>query len=515
MKKKIIFLFVLILSIFSLASCTTDSGLYLKGETIAGSSLDYKYQDSDGEKISSLYEEAAALVDEASDYKAFTKKYYQIVSIVNKAYDAYQKENLTFQLYGEEEHNAKANELYKIILDYFEGMTDEEIEETIGKEKPERYYAIQKEITDIKSEYDLLLVSSDEDKDTKIDKMYIRFVALSNELAKLEGDYSNYLEYAYSSVYQRDYSVTDTDGFFAGVKNYVIPAYSEYNAQMDEIYESSTEEERTNIEIFKKGDCFTNNLELFRQYKKEMGGNFEYAFNHLWRDGGNYFISYEKKGYQGAYQTSFAKTGKPYVFFGPGYHNILTVVHEFGHYYADTIRSVSSYDLAETQSQGNEFLFVSFLEVNNLLSENELKYISLSRTEDAMYYIILASLVNEIEKRVYVKEDLQEGDVDAIVDAIFAEVPALAEIMTPDRIKSYWRRVVIDSAGYYISYATSLVGSLNLYKIATDDFEKGKETYFKLTNFDSSEYDSYRKVYEYAGLLDPFKEETYEYILSK
>ena len=50
-------------------------------------------------------------------------------------------------------------------------------------------------------------------------------------------------------------------------------------------------------------------------------------------------------------------------YFGPGYQDMLTVLHELGHYGAMLINEGfdGSMDIAETHSQGNEYLFLSYL----------------------------------------------------------------------------------------------------------------------------------------------------------
>ena len=70
--------------------------------------------------------------------------------------------------------------------------------------------------------------------------------------------------------------------------------------------------------------------------------------------------------------------------------------------------------------------------------------------------------------------------------------------------------VSIDSPGYYISYATSLVGSLNVDMLARESFASGKEAYLKLINYEG--VSDYRDVYEYAGLMDPLSLEAFRYI---
>ena len=75
--------------------------------------------------------------------------------------------------------------------------------------------------------------------------------------------------------------------------------------------------------------------------------------------------------------------------------------------------------------------------------------------------------------------------------------------------QTYWKRVVISSPTYYISYATSLVSSLELYSISLDSFNNAKNKYEKLVHFDYDKKMKYLDVLEYADLSSPFLEETF------
>ena len=76
--------------------------------------------------------------------------------------------------------------------------------------------------------------------------------------------------------------------------------------------------------------------------------------------------------------------------------------------------------------------------------------------------------------------------------------------------QTYWKRVVISSPVYYISYATSLISSLELYSISLDSFNDAKNKYEKLIHFDYDNDLNYLDVLDYADLSSPFEIETFE-----
>ena len=86
----------------------------------------------------------------------------------------------------------------------------------------------------------------------------------------------------------------------------------------------------------------------------------------------------------------------------------------------------------------------------------------------------------------------------------------MSEYMQSNR--DYWRIVLVLYAGYYISYPVAYVGALNLYRLAQEDFAKGINAYNKLIQYDYSIKD-FLTIYENAGLMNPFEEETFRYIV--
>ena len=67
--------------------------------------------------------------------------------------------------------------------------------------------------------------------------------------------------------------------------------------------------------------------------------------------------------YAGAFVNYISYYEEPFAYFGPDYKGTYTIVHEMGHYasaYSYNFGGLN-YDLAETHSQANEWLFSYFL----------------------------------------------------------------------------------------------------------------------------------------------------------
>ena len=94
----------------------------------------------------------------------------------------------------------------------------------------------------------------------------------------------------------------------------------------------------------------------------------------------------------------------------------MTFVHEFGHYNAFAVNGpgAMSYDLAETQSQGNEMLFISYLSENSDYSKELIDYMGKSRILEGLQTIVLASIVNQFEISVFKQADITDVNLDEL-----------------------------------------------------------------------------------------------------
>ena len=491
------------------------------------------YQEGDFDKAKENMKKAEKIMDENGSFSEFKEIYNEILKFINVTQQDVTICYAYYSTYGDEETMNKYleyNEYYLTAFewydnirhkmakhafksDFFPGMTDKEIEESIGKEKSEKYYDLYKKIDKLQTEHSAY---SDEEVMSKGPKLYAELVGYQNELAKEEG-YDNYLEYAYENVYGRDYTYQDTDEFFNNVSKYIWP---EYKNLEDNLYSAKQSLKRTNndeyelvknIFVFESFEC---NMNYFDDYAYYMSDNFYKQYKHLWSGEGYYFVSHEDDGFEGAFTDYFYRIGEPYVYIGPGYDNLFTLVHEFGHYYAFTEYSgITSYDIAETQSQGNELLFLEYFLKNNNLSDLAKNVFRLNRDQDAYWTIMIASLVNEFEKLVYTQENLKASDLDMLMKKAYEKMGGYNKVKDYVNLDGYWQFVCVTSQVYYISYATSLIASKELQTVAKEDLNKAKEAYYKLCKADFDKM-IFIDVLEYAGLSNPFTEEAFKSIVA-
>ena len=552
MKKKVFSLFLSVVAVLILCSCnlianptitttsttpkptvTTDPATlppYLRGETVKGHELTYEFNETEYNAFVTELADAKRKCENEVDFNEFHATYKKAEEVYNKIVQAYKVEYLEYCLYGKDESQEKYLEFQNKSTDIvqwvnevehmayknsfkgllYEDMTDEEILAAIGKEYPEAYYNIRKELDQISADF-LSLDNSKGSYPSDAERLTIAYVNKANELNPYLGE--TYFSNSYKTDYLRDFTPTDTDNYFKYVMQYTLPAYKRLDSSLSRLTSS---EKELYYKLFGNGskpDVFLTDFDEVEAYKESMGGVIKEAFDNLFKDGGYYYITYDNNGYDGAFQDTLTD-GTPYVLYGTHYHDPFTVVHEFGHYTAATKNaSHTCYDLCETQSQANELLFaLDFINRHNA-SDNLKNAIINNKFKDFYSSVIVCAIVNEVEKYCYAQSPMKTGDIDAKVDAMFNEYGLTAARFSKEGVKTYCKSVMVYSPAYYISYSTSIVGSLDVFKMATESFAKGKEAYLKLIDYDFS-IKGYRDVYAQAGLHDPFSEECFQYIFS-
>jgi oligoendopeptidase F len=230
--------------------------------------------------------------------------------------------------------------------------------------------------------------------------------------------------------------------------------------------------------------------------------------------------------YAGAYVTYIRGVNVPIAYFGNSYDSPLTVAHEFGHYmneiYNDDAYS-QSFDLLETHSQGQEMLFMSY--VNDFIDGTALRLIKTYHRLTTLQTIILATQVDCFEQAIYLNHYegpgaatiMADGKITANeYDAVYAGLSEYLGIEKAYRVDEYWRYVTVSSPCYYISYAISGVNALQIYASAQKNgLDAAKDSYLKLFTYtDVDPNMTTEEVLLYAGLSSYLDEDTFTLIQS-
>ena len=428
---------------------------------------------------------------------------------------------------------------------YYQGMTDEEINaflfDSDAVSNPE-YTALKERNNAIESEF--LALSAMQQKE-KVAELYAEFAANNNAMAQLMG-YDNYLEYAYENVYGRDYTYQDAAELAAFVKEYISPVFAAIYKKWDTIAVSDQKDIDTYYSQVR--DPFFESVssnQLVNDYIDLMAFttnpdkqiSFSDEFNKLMGDG-NMF----RGDYEGAFVTTISGVNIPIAYFGAGYDNAFTIVHEFGHfmneiYSADVAEKFDefnqSYDLLEMHSQGDELLYLAYLKENAGFTEVALNLVE-TYTLVNMFYIVMAGMTIDVfEQAIYLNEydglnaDTIMADGKITADEYdFLYTSICTDFGVEEVIDGYWQLgMTITSACYYISYSVSALSVLQLYEVAnTDGFDAAKDAYLKLFTYvdeltEEKPEMTMEEILAYAGLLSYKDEQLYvnmnEYFLKK
>ncbi len=374
------------------------------------------------------------------------------------------------------------------------------------------------EIMEISNQIDELQAAYNELDDTqygfaaKTVEYYKQIVVLNNQLAAKFG-YDNYYDYATARVYGRDYTAEDLTDYHQFVKNHIAGQVGALVSKWRDKYGKLA----SNLELYKSFmdrdfDSMEDNYVVM--YFESLGDtNMGVAMRDVF-ESENCVFADSPDSHPTAFQTWLYESEKPFCLFGSSGQSATTIVHEVGHYYAAyTNDDIDDYDLCETHSQSNEFLFMNFC--SDKLPKNVFNTAMLYQLVNTCGTITLASIVDQFEQKVYSLTDeeiaaMGVAEFDAIMDEIksapeYADV--LASFIDPNE---YWKLVVVDNPVYYVSYSVSAVASLNVYAMALEDPAAAMAAYQALVETPGIDEMGYVEALTAAGVANPFVESSHK-----
>ena len=359
-----------------------------------------------------------------------------------------------------------------IWTEEFEALNEKE-SELIG-----RYYEIYQQSTEAAA-------YSQEYYDTyglQMEELFVELVVLRQQLAQ-EAGYDSYPEYAYETLYYRDYSVSDASELCWQISLELAPLYLELakSGFWDAgVYETS--EQKT--------------FQYVRTTATNMGGQIEDAFQ-LMSHHQLYDISYSEYKLNNAFEVYLYDYAEPYIFLSPSGTELdhMSFVHEFGHFCNDYVSfgSVAGIDTGEVFSQGMEYLSLFYGNPSADLAQKQLADGLCTYVEQAAY--------SYFEQQVYGLA-LEEITVDAVRSA-FEDACELYGL-------AYWQmdtRSYVDVSHFFtqplyvISYVVSNDAAFQLYQLEQQQSGAGLAIYNATLGTTQEEFLSYL---EEAGLDSPF-----------
>ena len=345
---------------------------------------------------------------------------------------------------------------------------------------------------------------------SKMIPLYVETVVNNNRMAQIYG-YENYYVYAYEMGYSRDYEPEKIEQMRQYAADYLIPASGGALMDFQSKFQVLGTVEQQKVITLLEGNFDETYDPYVEEYLMSLPDPMRRDMLQMFN--GNVFMMPEdSNAMEGAFTTAVG-TDRVIGFFGPGYKSSTTLVHEVGHYYGAqyTFLDEIPLDLAETQSQGNEWLFMCYMK-DRLEPATYDSVISYKMYSD-IGTILISLMVDEFEQMVYTCEDpakLTEAKLEAFMEQVcerYGGIDYVAGVYAD--MQYYWRMVTLEQPCYYVSYAVSAVAAMNIYTIGTEDYAAALESY-RLVNEEADIEGGFLATLAAAGLPGPFDEAVYE-----
>lgn len=410
------------------------------------------------------------------------------------------------------------NSSYKDEL--FEGWTEEE-KRALHDYSPE-IMVIRNQIDELQAEYNDIegieeyskIWNTTDGKNIaeQIVPIYKEIIILNNQLARAMG-YDNYYDYATKEIYGRDYTQEDLVEYHGFVKKHIAGKVDDLVNAWRTKYSKLSGTTLETYKSFMNKDFDSMEDNYVMMYFDSLGDtNMGVAMRDVFESENCVFADHPKS-HPTAFQTWLYESEKPFCLFGSDGQSATTIVHEVGHYYAAyTNDDINDYDLCETHSQGNEFLFMDFC--SDKLPKNVFSTAMIYQFVNTCGTITLASIVDQFEQKVY---SLSDDEIKTMTVEDFDKI--MTDITSASEYKgvldsfidpcAYWKLVAVDNPVYYVSYSVSAISSLGIYSMVLEDEEAAYAAYRALVETEGIEEMGYVEALEVAGVPSPFDESTH------
>ena len=397
------------------------------------------------------------------------------------------------------------------IADYiFADWSQEDIDYLLAYSDEES--ALRDANNDIVIQYNDLPQSSFKD-DTAL--LYAQLVANNDKIAALNG-YDSYYDYAAKNVYGRNYTAEDLDVFHDLVAQKIaLRINGFYNKWYVKYSKFNRTQQRNLINFLYEGfDTLDKNyvFDYIASCDDTMGEGLNHAFANK-----NIIFANSKNSHQSAFQVYLDEPEHPFCLFGNDGQSSMTVVHELGHYYSSLHNpDIGSYDIAETQSQANEYLLLQY--ISDKMDKDIYSVVLDYSIYNGLVTVMIATIIDEFEQEVYALDSVEgytSENFDAIMDKVCEKYGGIDLInQNVTNMYDYWRYVVIESPVYYISYATSQMAALNIYAMAKNDYEGARAIYREIVEVEEAEMEEdFIEMLNRVGLSNPFEADGFNAIL--
>ena len=361
-------------------------------------------------------------------------------------------------------------------------------------EQTDRQREITERVSELTLQYNALIMEylSYDEETEKIGALYRELVDLHNEEAQIVG-YKDYADYAYEASYGRDFTPDDAAALCEAVKPYARQYFGSLYYNEATYADFSADTDLTEREL----------VGLVTQYMPRVSDDAAKAAAYMEKHGLHFMDSAERVSDLG-FTTTLDQYNAPFIYLAlyGDQNDIQSMFHEFGHYYdayvnpvPDLLLSVGSLDIFEIHSTGMEALSTGWYE--DIYGEDA----DLARIrflDSALYTVFSGCLFDEFQRVVYADPTLTPEQISQTFVTI-ARSYGLRSF--GKEFSHYWMQVNhnFESPFYYISYAVSMLASLQIYEMAENDWAAAAGFYNDLVSLGAFDY-TYCELLDKVGL---------------
>ncbi len=361
-------------------------------------------------------------------------------------------------------------------------------------EQTDRQREITERVSELTLQYNALIMEylSYDEETEKIGALYRELVDLHNEEAQIVG-YKDYADYAYEASYGRDFTPDDAAALCEAVKPYARQYFGSLYYNEATYADFSADTDLTEREL----------VGLVTQYMPRVSDDAAKAAAYMEKHG-LYFMDSAERVSDLGFTTTLDQYNAPFIYLAlyGDQNDIQSMFHEFGHYYdayvnpvPDLLLSVGSLDIFEIHSTGMEALSTGWYE--DIYGEDA-DLARIQFLDSALYTVFSGCLFDEFQRVVYADPSLTPEQISQTFVTI-ARSYGLRSF--GKEFSHYWMQVNhnFESPFYYISYAVSMLASLQIYEMAENDWAAAAGFYNDLVSLGAFDY-TYCELLDKVGL---------------
>ena len=334
---------------------------------------------------------------------------------------------------------------------------------------------------------------------SELDSISKQIISANNAMARAFG-YDNYVEFV-SEEYRLGSSYLEVlEGLKSGVVEHLIPLVVKLKADHETFVSDFSQP------VIKEALSFTASRFDLKSSQMKLE-NFARSVNMTvfgyycdLMDRKNYYLitddTVEGLPAGDAFTEYLPSQGKSVMYFGKGNNDILSFIHQLGHYCtaAHNYGRDISPEIRALQAEGAEYLYLA--SIRDDMSEKAYEYIVthtiLATLTDAVTYLA----IGELEHTLYTmsEDELGNADISKVFDGICNSYMTGTDVsfakLFGTRTAERRNRVVSSNFFTSLEKASATVSALELYSIALNDYSSATRSYFTIQFYSQSSHSS-------------------------